>query len=166
MGEKQMDNIYENAPFDLAKARNDYRSQIEILKSRIDLLAGEDKVLMTMYLKNGCSCRQMAKLAHISEANMARKIHKIAERLVNSEYITLLKNRSEFSKKELGIARDRFMLGKSMKKIAGKNNTTYYGIRETLRKIQNFLNENNDESEQAESPVVSKVEPPCEIAAL
>ncbi|MCK4913310.1 MAG: hypothetical protein KAS69_01780 [Planctomycetes bacterium] len=153
-----MENIHRNTPCELAETKNDYRRRVEILKSRIDLLAGEDKVLMTMYLKNGCSFRQMAKLAHISEANMARKLHKIAERLAGNEYIALLKSRSEFSKKELSIAKDHFMLGKSMKKIAGKNNTTYYGIRETLKKIQKFINENNDEAEQAESP--------CEMAAL
>ena len=152
-----MENIRRDMPCELAETKNDYRSHVEILKSRIDLLAGEDKVLMTMYLKNGCSCRQMAKLAHISETNMARKLRKIAERLANNEYIVCLKRRSEFSKKELGIAKDHFMLGKSIKKIAGKNNSTYYGIRATLKKVQKFINENNDQAELAASP--------CEMAA-
>jgi len=119
--------------------RDRYRDAIDLLRSRANLLVGKDKVLMTMYLENGNSFRQMAQLAGVSEATIARKIRTLSERLTDGEYITCLRNRDKFSEIELSIAKDYFLTGLSMRKIAASKHYTLYSIRKTVKKIQGVL---------------------------
>ena len=134
-----MKKIHTNIPESTSRAKNAYRERIDMLRSRVGLLAGKDKVLMTMYLENGNSFRQMARLTGVNEASIARRIHKVTKRLLDGEYITCLRNRDKFAGTELDIAKDYFLLGLSMKKIAKKHNFTYYRVRETLKKIQQLV---------------------------
>jgi len=134
-----MKNIHENIPQGSVKTKTEYRDRIDLLRSRVGLLAGKDKVLMTMYIENGNSFRQMARLVGVNEASIARRIHKVTKRLINGEYITCLRNRDKFSKNELDIAKDYFLAGLSMKKIAKKRDSTYYCVRKTLKKIQGLI---------------------------
>ena len=134
-----MKEIHSNIPQDVLQTKDRYRDRLDLLHSRLDMLNGIDKVLMTMYLKNGNSFRQMALLSGISETSIARRIHKLTERLIDSEYITCLRNRNKFTAHQLAIANDYFMRGLSMKKIAAKQHSTYYGVHQTLKKIQGIL---------------------------
>lgn len=108
----------------------------DLLRHRIKLLSGEDKLLMIMYLERGNSFRQMAKLAGVHETIIARRIHKITKRLLYGEYITCLRNGKKFSTIELSIAREYFLIGLSMREIARKRQITYYRVRKILRKIR------------------------------
>jgi predicted DNA-binding protein YlxM (UPF0122 family) len=121
------------------KDKNEYRDRIDLLRSRVNLLTGKDKLLMTMYLENSNSFRQMARLAGVNESCIARRIYRLIKRLLDGEYITCLRNRNKFSKTEMAIAKDYFLLGLSMKKIAGKRRRSYYRVRETLKKIQRLV---------------------------
>ena len=123
----------------MPKDKNEYRDRIDLLRSRVNLLTGKDKLLMTMYLENSNSFRQMARLAGVNESRIARRIHRVTKRLIDGEYITCLRNRDKFSKRELAVAKDYFLLGLSMKKIAGKRRWSYYHVRETLKKIQRLV---------------------------
>jgi len=126
-------------PERMPKDKNEYRDRIDLLRSRVNLLTGKDKLLMTMYLENSNSFRQMARLAGVNETRIARRIHKVTKRLIDGEYITCLRNRNKFTKTEMVIAKDYFLLGLSMKKIAGKRRRSYYRVRETLKKIQRLV---------------------------
>ena len=121
------------------KDKNEYRDRIDLLRSRVNLLSGKDKLLMTMYLENSNSFRQMARLAGVNETSIARRIHRVTKRLIDGEYITCLRNRNKFSKREMAIAKDYFLLGLSMKKIAGKRYWSYHRVRKTLKKIQRLV---------------------------
>ncbi len=134
-----MKKIHKNIPQSSIKTRTEYRDRIDLLRSRVSLLTGKDKLLMTMYLENGNSFRQMARLVGVNEASIARRIHKVTKRLMNGEYITCLRNRNKFSKGELDIAKDYFLAGLSMKKNAEKRDSTYYRVRKTLKKIQGLI---------------------------
>jgi predicted DNA-binding protein YlxM (UPF0122 family) len=134
-----MNKIHENIPKGSVKARVEHHDRIDLLRSRVGLLTGKDKMLMTMYMENGNSFRQMARLAGVNEARIARRIHKVTERLMNGEYITCLRNRDKFDKGEFDIAKDYLLAGLSMKKIARRRNRTYYGVRKTLKKIQGII---------------------------
>ena len=134
-----MRRIHENVPQSTLDSKNEYRSRIEVLRSRIGLLTGQDRLLMTMYLENGNSFRQMAKLAGINEVNIARRIRKVTKRLINGEYITCLRNRDKFTSREMGIAKDYFLMGASIKKISVKRRLSYYCIRETIKRIQQLI---------------------------
>jgi predicted DNA-binding protein YlxM (UPF0122 family) len=134
-----MKKVHENFPENRAKIKKEYRDRIDLLISRISLLDGKDKLLMTMYIDNGNSFRQMARLTGVNESNISRRIHIVTNRLMNGEYITCLRNREKFKKNELDIARDYFLEGQSITKIAEKYNTTYYSMRKTIKKIQLFI---------------------------
>lgn len=134
-----MKKIHEYIPEDNAEAERGYRERIDLLRSRVELLTGEDRMLMTMYIKNGNSFRQMARLAGVNEARIARRIHKVTERLMNGGYIACLRKRERFSKVELDIAKDYFIAGLSIKKIARRRDRTYYCVRKTLKKIQGVI---------------------------
>jgi len=134
-----MKKIHKNIPQSSIKTKTEYRDRIDLLRSRVSLLTGKDKLLMTMYLENGNSFRQMARLVGVNEASIARRIHKLTRRLMNGEYITCLRNRDKFNKNELDIAKDYFLAGLSMKKIAEKRGSTYYCVRKTLKKIQGLI---------------------------
>jgi predicted DNA-binding protein YlxM (UPF0122 family) len=134
-----MKEIYEKISEEALTARNECRDRIDLLRRRVYLLAGKDRLLMTMYLENGNSFRQMARLAGVNETSIARRIYKITKRLIDGEYITCLRNRNKFSKVEMDTARDYFLLGLSIKKISIKERLTYYKVRQTLKKIQSLI---------------------------
>jgi len=131
-----MEKIHKNILHSTLTAKNACRDRIDLLRSRVSLLTGKDKVLMTMYLENSNSFRQMAWLTGVNETSIARRIHKVTKRLIDGKYITCLRNRDKFTEAEMDIAKDCFLLGLSMKKITKKRDITYYRVRKTLKKIQ------------------------------
>ena len=128
-----MEAIHQNISQERKEARNIYRDRIDLLRSRVELLVGKDRLLMTMYLENGNSFRQMARLAGVNETSITRKIHKVTQRLIDSEYITCLRNRDKFASNEMAVARDYFLSGLSIKKISRRRRLTYYSVRQTLK---------------------------------
>jgi predicted DNA-binding protein YlxM (UPF0122 family) len=134
-----MTMIHTNVCEEAKGAKNIYRDRIELLRSRVNLLSGRDRLLMRMYLENGNSFRQMAMLAGDNEMHIARRIRRITKRLIDGRYISCLRNRDKFTRRELAVARDYFLLGISMKKIAGKRRCSFYRIRQTLKKIQELI---------------------------
>jgi len=110
-----------------------------LLRSRLNLLNGKDKVMITMYLENGNSFRQIARLTGVSEARIARRIRGLTKRLIDGQYIVCLRNRNKFSKAQMTIARDYFLTGLSIKKIAAKRHKSIYNVRKLLRKISSVL---------------------------
>jgi alkylated DNA nucleotide flippase Atl1 len=92
-----------------------------------------------MYLDNANTFRQMARLAGVNEANIARRIHKIIKRLIDGEYITCLRNREIFSNAEMVIAKQYLLLGWSIRKIASEQGCSYYRARKSLKKIQRLV---------------------------
>ena len=77
-----MKRIHKNISHTALPAKNEYRDQIDLLRSRVTLLTGRDRLLMTMYLENSNSFHQMAVLAEVNEARIARRIHKVIKRLI------------------------------------------------------------------------------------
>ncbi|MBN2019996.1 MAG: hypothetical protein JW749_07215 [Sedimentisphaerales bacterium] len=113
-----------------------YNGHIDLLRCRAGLLTGKDRLLMQLYLDKANTYSQMARLAGVNEANVARRIHKIIRRLLDSQFITCLRNRDKLTDLQIEIARDYLLVGLSMEKISQKHNVTYYSVRKTLRKIQ------------------------------
>ena len=134
-----METIHANRPRADSTTKNTYRDRIELLRSRVSLLTGKDKLLMTMYLENGNTFRQLARLAGVNESNIARRIHRITKRLIDGEYITCLRNRDKFTKAEMAIAKDYFLLGLSQRKIASKRKRSFHQILKILKRIQELI---------------------------
>ncbi|MHC4757321.1 MAG: sigma-70 RNA polymerase sigma factor region 4 domain-containing protein [Planctomycetota bacterium] len=113
-----------------------YGERIDLLKSRLELLGGKDRALLKMYLDNGNTFRQMARIAGVNEVTISRRIYKLIQRLLDGEYIICLRNRTHFTSMEMSVAKDYFLLGLSMRRIAAKERITYHSVRQTLKKIQ------------------------------
>ena len=134
MGEKQT-QISES----LLKKSQKQRERLDLLRTRLDLLTGKDKLLMVMYLENGSSFRQLARLAGASESSIARKIYRLTKRLVDGPYIVCLRNRSKFTRTEMAVAKDYYLTGLSIKTIAAKRNWSYYRARKTIKRIKRIV---------------------------
>ena len=134
-----MKKIHTNISQKTLEDRNRYRDEIDLLRGRLNLLDGKDKVLMTMYLENGNSFRQIARLTGISDTSIARRINGLTKRLLDSQYIICLRNRDKFTREQMIIAKDYFLTGMSMREIVIKRHWSFYHVRETLKKIQTIL---------------------------
>ena len=116
-----------------------FADEIDLLRSRAQILNGKDRALMKMYFEKGSSFGQMAKLAGVNEVTIARRIHKLTRRLVNGEYISFVRNRRGFNLQEQAIARDHYVMGLAQKQIAEKRNTSVYRVRKVQEKIQRLI---------------------------
>lgn len=122
-----------------AQAKVEFRDRLDLLGCRVGLLKGKDRLLMQMYMKNGNSFRQMARLIGVNEATVGRRIHKLTKRLLDGEYITCLRNRDKLSAEEMRIARAYLLEGLSQRKIAERCSLSRYAVRNTLRKVQEMV---------------------------
>jgi len=131
-----MQTVPENIPSKVGENLRMARDRADLLRSRVSLLVGRDRLLMEMYLENGNTFRQLATLAGVSEARIARRIHKITRRLINGAYLTCLRNRDLLTPEELQIARDYFLLALPQKAIARQRGSTCYQVRKAILRIK------------------------------
>ena len=136
-----MKKIHVNISQTTLEAEKRRRDELDLLRSRLHLLNGKDKVLMTMYLENGSSFRQIARLTGVSDTSIARRINRLTKRLIDGQYIVCLRNRDKFTRDQMTIAKDYFLMGLSMKEIAVKRRWSRYHVRETIIKIKSILND-------------------------
>ena len=116
--------------------KDGFDDRIDLIRCRAQLLTGRDRALVGMYLDNVGTFRQMARLAGVNEANVARRIHKVIRRLLDGQYITCLHYRDRFTDEQIEIARDYFVDGLSMREIADRHEITAYAVRQTMKQIQ------------------------------
>lgn len=134
-----MKRIHENIAKQTSNVKGRHRGGIELLRSRLNLLSGTDKLLMTMYIEHGNSIRQIARIRGVSETSVARKIRAITKRLTDGPYINCLRNRNKLTGRQLAIAKDYYLMGLSMRQIAAKRCRSYYRVRDTINEIQNIV---------------------------
>ena len=136
-----MENIHANLLQKTHKGKAEQRDRVDLLRSRIYLLTGKDKLLMTMYLENSNSFRQIARLTGVTETSIARRIHRITKRLIDDKYILCLRNHDKLTRTELDIAKEHFLLGIPMTKIADERDCSYYHICKIVNRIKQVINE-------------------------
>ncbi len=132
-------NIYESS-IESVEAMETGIQESEILVSRLFLLRGKDKIIMTMYLEKGISYRKIAILLGINPSSVSRKIKKLKHFLTNGIYVSCLKNMDQLTSGEMEIAYDHFLKGLTIKQIARKRKTSYYKIRQKIKEIQHTTN--------------------------
>ena len=131
--------VHGNLPESVVKGRDERRGRVELLVSRLGLLSGMDRLIMTMYLVNGNSFRQIAQLMGVNESNVSRRIRRLIRRISDGEYMVCLRNRGRFSREEMEIAREYFLLGWSMKRIARERGMTFYRVRKMVKRIEGVV---------------------------
>jgi hypothetical protein len=130
------------------RAKTEAADRIDLLRSRAGLLAGRDGALMQMYLNGTGTIGQMARLAGVNEANVARRIYKLVRRLLDGQYISCLRNRDKLTKEQIEMVRDYFVGGLAMREIADRHETTYYAVRQTMKLIQRLTYVSNDSTSE------------------
>ena len=136
-----MKTIHSNISQNNLDNKKKNRAQIDLLRSRLHLLDKDDRLLMTVYLENGNNTRQISRLTGLSRTSIARRINILTTRLLIGGFITCLRNRRKFNKHQMAIARDYFLTGLSIKKIALKRRRSRYRVNETIKKIKSILKE-------------------------
>ena len=144
-----MGSIYTDVAEQALSSKANRRDSIDILCSRVGLLVGMDRVLMTMHFKNGTSFRQIAKLTRASAASVGRRINKLTRRLLEGEYLICLRNRDMFNSLEIDIARDYFLADLSVREIAVRRRTSRYNIQKTVKKIEKLIAVIKDDNPEA-----------------
>ena len=66
------------------------REKLDLVRGRINLLKGREKIIMTMYLERGNSIRQIARLMGVDEMKISRKIQKLTHTLSDGVFIKCL----------------------------------------------------------------------------
>ena len=136
-----MKRVHENIKEQTISVKDLRRGRIELLAGRLNLLTGTDKVLMTMYIRHGNSIRQIARVRGVSETSIARRIRAISKRLVEGPYINCLRCREKLTSRQLAIAKDYYLMGLSIRRIAAKRRWSYYRVRDTIIEIKSIVNE-------------------------
>ncbi len=113
--------------------------EVQLLQRRAEILGATDRALVLMYLEKGSCFSEIARVAGLNEANVARRIHKLIARLLDGKYITCLRHRAVLGKLNLAIAKDRLIEGLSVRQIAARRRTTVYRVRRGLLKIRLLL---------------------------
>ncbi len=113
--------------------------EVQLLQRRAEILGAADRTLVLMYLEKGTCFSDIARIAGLNEANVARRIHKLVARLLDGKYITCLRHRTVLGKLNLAIAKDRLIEGLSVRQIAARRRTTVYRVRRGLLKIRLLL---------------------------
>jgi DNA invertase Pin-like site-specific DNA recombinase len=117
------------------------RDVMEVLRSRVSLLAGAERALLTMYLESGSSVCQIARLTGLRRSTVARRIRKVITRLCDETYLVCVRQRGRFSERELTLIKDYFVRGLSERGIARSRAVSLYRVRVTLRKARQLLAE-------------------------
>jgi hypothetical protein len=111
----------------------------DLVRQRIGLLDGKDKILMSMYYLDGCNFRRIARLLGVNECNVSRRIRKITTRLLAGQYIRCLRNRRFFSSADLWIAKDYYVGGWTIRQIAAERVCSLYEVRRAIERIETIL---------------------------
>ena len=134
-----MKRVHENIAEQTNSTKGRHRGGIELLRSRLNLLSGTDKLLMTMYIEHGNSIRQIARIRGVTETSIARRIRAISKRLTDGPYIECLRNRNKLTRRQLAVAKDYYLMGLSMRRIAAKRRLSYYRVREALIEVRSIV---------------------------
>ena len=114
------------------------KHRVDLLRTRAVWLRGKDKLLMKMYLDNGSTFRQMAKLAGVNETTVARRIYRIVKRLLDAHYLAALRHSEEFSLLQMEIVQDYFIRGLTKSRISAEYGCSRYHVEKTLLKVQSL----------------------------
>ena len=152
-----MKRVHENIAEQTSNFKGLRQGSIELLRSRLNLLCGTDKLLMTMYIEHGNSFRQIARIRGVAETSIARRIRAIAKRLTDGPYIDCLRNRDKLTSCQLTIAKDYYLLDLSMRQIATKRQWSYYRVRDTIIQIRKIISTLQQRRMGEKSTLVSNI---------
>ncbi len=117
----------------------DLRPDTQTLLQRAQQLSEPDRTVVTMYLQNAASFRQIAKLTDLSESAVARRIRKILAVLSDEKLNALLTSGKLLSRRQKKVIRDHFFGGLTLGDIARKHKMSYYNARRIVRVVRKII---------------------------
>jgi predicted DNA-binding protein YlxM (UPF0122 family) len=127
-----MNTGYSKLSRDSQQSAVDLRSEAEKILERARQLSEPDRTLVTMYLRNTNSFRQISQLTGISEITVARRIRKLLAMLRDDRLNALLTSDRLLSRRQKKIVRDYFFGGLTVHNLAYKHRMSYYNARKII----------------------------------
>jgi len=121
--------------------RSERAQEYELLLLRLELLEPEDKNLVELYLEHNVNFKQLGLLCGVHRVTICRRILRLCKRLLEDEYITILRNREQFEPVELAVAYDRFLLGMGARRIASKRQLGYRPTKRIVERLEKVVSQ-------------------------
>ena len=102
----------------------------------LELLELRDRVLVEAYIRHNVPVRLLALLSGRRRESVARQMKRLIGRVLAEEYITIVRNKDLFSRKELDVAYDYFLLGLGYRAIAVKRKLNKSATRKIIRTLR------------------------------
>ena len=131
---KISENVSENVDI-----RPDRLCELDLLLVRMGLLKPADRILLEMRYKHGVSFGKIAALSGIGPGTAAYRIRKLVGRLLSDDYITILRAKDKFSRRELLISYDYFLLGLGCRAISAKRRISYAVVCRGVARMKGWL---------------------------
>jgi hypothetical protein len=100
----------------------------EKLATRVDMLPVQQRTFVRLFQSTE-KYRPIAKTAGVNEANIARRLKKIAERISSNNFIAALSQNGSLPCETMEILKDYFVGDQPMIKIAKNRNVSCYKVR-------------------------------------
>lgn len=136
-----MSKFHNNLDTRIFCAASELRGKLELYRTRFELLSEPDRLLVTMFLDNGNSYRQISKLLGVSVSTVSRRIEKITNRLTSENFNSVLRCRDRLAAVHFELAKDYFVRGIPIRTLSGKYKTSFYRVWKILKNIKK--NQNN-----------------------
>jgi hypothetical protein len=107
----------------------------EKLSTRVDMLPVQQRTFVRLFQSTE-KYRPIAKTAGVNEANIARRLKKIAERISSNNFIAALSQNGSLPCETMEILKDYFVTDQPMIKIAKNRNVSCYKVRKIIKETE------------------------------
>ena len=94
---------------------------------------------MDLHFNNDVSFHKLAKISGLDRRIITRRANRLIHGLLADEYITVRRYCKQFSREQLDVAYDRYLLGLSYHSIAKKRHITQRAAQTILKKLDLWL---------------------------
>ena len=118
------------------------REEVDRVLGRLDLLEGEERVLLEMRYRHGVTFVQLALLTGQSRMTITARIMGLTQRLMGREYIAISGHSDQFSGEEVQVAYDHYLLGLGYRRIAAKRDLRPFRVRRIVERLREWIERN------------------------
>lgn len=108
-------------------------SLFEIHLTRVEMLAGEEKAIVKLFLSSG-KYTTIAKVVPLSEAAVVRRLQKIARRIDSDNFIAGLSQNTSLKDEETKVLKDHFINGITITAIVKNTGLSRYAVEKIIKK--------------------------------
>ncbi|MBE0535053.1 MAG: hypothetical protein IH624_05230 [Phycisphaerae bacterium] len=132
-----------------------FADEMELIRHRAQILSGTDRALVLLHLDKGRQYAEVAHLMGVCEATVARRVGRIIRRLMDGQYIAILRRQGHLSLLERDIARDYFLDALSINAIAEHHKISVYQVRKALAGIRRLVDETSVQTSRLDRQAVA-----------